>query len=150
MKTRIQAIAVLTAVLLLGCLIGATGSWFRYGQRVNVQAYERHEDALPLSPQGEQHLSEQLGMTMEQKIQFEYAMKESREELDVLSREQQLKIDAVIAEANKKIRSILNDEQKIKLEKSLKEVNGVHRQGSRGERGSGSPLQSPKQKRGQK
>ena len=148
MKTRIQAIAVLVAVLLLGCLIGATGSWLRYGKRMNVQADERREEALSLSQRGERQLPELLGMTSEQKVRFEDVMKESREELDVLSREQQLKIDAVIAEANKKIHSILNDEQKTKLETSLKDVNRRREHGSRGSRGAGSPSQSPKRKRG--
>ena len=147
MKTKIQAIAVLAAVLLLGCLIGATGSWLRYGKRMNVQADERREEASPLPKNGEQRLPELLGMTSEQKIRFEDVMKESREELDVLSREQQLKIDAVIAEANRKISSILNDEQKTKLETSLKDVNRRRENVSRGERGSGSPSQPPKRGR---
>ena len=142
-----KAIAALAAVLFLGCLIGVTGSRFLYGKRMNVQPYERSNDVLPLSPHGEQHLLEQIGMSPEQKVQFEDIMKESREELDVLSREQQSKINAVIAEANKKIHSILNDEQKTKLEMSLKDVNKRREHGSRGGRGSGSPSPPPKNKR---
>ena len=149
MKTRIQAIAILVAVLLLGCLIGSAGSWLRYGKRMNVQANEKREDA-PLLPQNnEQHLSELLEMTSEQRVRYENVMKESRDELDILSREQQMKIDAVIAEANKKIQSILNAEQKTKLERSLQEINRGRERDSRGERGSGSSSPPPKRGRGQ-
>lgn len=139
-----QAIAVLIVVLLMGCLIGAAGSWLRYGKYTRVQADERWEES-PLSPQNnDQRLPELLGMTSEQEAQFEDVMKESLQELDAMSREQRLRIDAVIAEANKKIRSILNDEQKTRLEKSLEDVNRRREYGSRGERGAGSPSPSPK------
>ena len=147
MKTKIQAIAVLVAVLLLGCLIGSAGSWLRYGKRMNVRANEKSEGSQLLSQHGEQHLSELLEMTSEQRIRYEDVMKESRDELDNLSREQRLKIDAVIAEANKKIQSILNAEQKTKLERSLQEINRGRERGSRGKRGSGSSSPSPKQVR---
>ena len=150
MKTRIQAIAVLVAVLLLGCLIGVTGSWLRYGKYMETRATERRggptfppryqEQRLP-----EQRLPELLRMTPEQKVLFEDIMRESRQELDAMSMEQQLKINTVIAGTNEKIRSILNDEQKTKLETSLNDVNGRRK---RGVRGAGSPDPSPKGGRG--
>jgi len=143
-KARLRAIAVLITVLLLGCLIGAAGSWLRYGKYTRVQADERQEELPVLTQHNEQRLPELLGMTSEQEAQFEDVMKESRQELDAMSREQRLKIDAVIADANRKIRSILNDEQKTRLEKSLEDVNRRREHGSRGERGFGSPSPSPK------
>jgi Spy/CpxP family protein refolding chaperone len=139
-----RAIAVLIPVLFLGCLIGAAGSWLRYGKHMGVQAGERRGNPSLPSQHQEQQLSELLEMTSEQKARFEDIMKESRQELDVLSREQQLKIGAVIAQANEKILAILNDEQKTKLENSLEEANRRHEHGSRGERGSGSQFPSPK------
>ena len=155
MKTRIQAIAVLVAVLLLGCLIGVTGSWLRYGKYMETRAAERRggptfppryqDQRLPDQRLPEQRLPELLRMTPEQKILFEDIMRESRQELDAMSREQQLKINTVVAGTNEKIRSILNDEQKIKLETSLNDVNGRRK---RGVRGAGSPDPSPKGGRG--
>jgi Spy/CpxP family protein refolding chaperone len=136
-----RAIAVLVAVLFLGCFIGATGSWLRYGKNTNVQAAEKQETLQLLPQRQEQRLPELIGMTPDQKAQFEDVMRESRQELDSLSREQRLKIDTVIMEANKKIRSILDGEQKTKLETFLEDVDRRREHGSRGERGSGS--QSP-------
>ena len=162
MKARIQAIAVLITFLLLGCLIGAVGSWFRYWK--GIQANEKPAKLTFSSSQQEQWLPEQqslqqrlpeqrlpelLGMTQEQKVMFEEIMRESRRELDAMSREQQLKINAVIAGANEKIRSILNDEQKTRLEMSLKDVNRRRRQGARDGRGNGLSSPSPKGGRGQ-
>ena len=139
MKARMRAIAVLIAVLLLGCLIGAAGSWLRYGKYGNVRADEKQEDSPLMSGRYEQRLPELLGMTSEQKARFEDIMKGSRRELDALSREQRLKINAVIEQANKEILSILENEQKAKLETFLNDVNRRRDRGSRGERGSRLP-----------
>ena len=149
MKARIQAIAVLIAVLLLGCFIGAAGLWLRYGKYSGVRADERNEESTFLPRNQEQRLPKLLRMTPRQEILFEDIMKESRQELDALSREQQLKINAVIAGTNEKIRSMLNDDQKTRLETSLKDVNARRKYGYRGERGNGSPSPSPKGRRGQ-
>jgi hypothetical protein len=147
-RARIQAIAVLIAVLLLGCLIGAAGSWFRYRKYANVQAAAKNENLQLLPQYQEQRLPEMIGMTPEQKARFEDVMKESRQELAVLSKEQRLKINTVVIEANKKINSILDDEQKIKLETYLKDVNRRRERGFHGERGSDVPSPSPKRRYG--
>jgi hypothetical protein len=148
-----RAIAVLITVLFLGCLIGAAGSWLRYGNYGNIRQVDGRQGDSSALPRRyyEQRLSELLELTPEQKARFENVMKKSRQELDALSKEQRLKIGTVIEETNKEIYSILNAEQEAKLEAFLNDINSrrERERGTRGERGSGLPPKPQDRGRGQ-
>ncbi|MDR0843538.1 MAG: periplasmic heavy metal sensor [Acidobacteriota bacterium] len=134
MRERTRAIAVLLAVLVLGCLVGAAGSWFHYVKHGDAQVDEVDKRRGGPPPQRRERLPQLLGMTSEQETQFEKIMDESRQQLDALRVEQRPKIDAVIEETNRKIQTILNDEQKMKLAAFLADVER-----ERGREGHGGP-----------
>lgn len=154
MRERTRAIAVLVAVLALGCLIGAAGTWIRYGRR--AAGSTPASLGAPQPPPPRVRLPELLDMSSEQESRFEAIMAESRQRLDALRLEQRSKIDAVIDETNKKIHGILDDAQKAKLDAFLVDVEkrrggegrGEGRgAGPHGERGFGPPP-PPWQQRG--
>jgi Spy/CpxP family protein refolding chaperone len=136
MRERTRAIAVLLAVLVLGCLIGAAGFWSHYAKHGDAQVDEMDKRRGGPPPQRRERLPQLLGMTSEQETRFEEIMDESRQQLDALRMEQRPKIDAVIEETNRKIQTILNDEQKMKLDAFLADVE---RERGRDGHGGGGP-----------
>jgi hypothetical protein len=119
-KDRVLASIVLIAVFILGCLLGAAGSYF------GIKKYTKHQTATrdygPPPPHGRPQLFELLEMTKEQTVRFGEIMKESRRHLDALQMEQRPKIEAVLEETNRKIASILNEKQQKKYQEFLKDL----------------------------
>jgi len=131
-RERTRAIAVLVAVFILGCLVGAAGSWLRYAKYGG--AATRVAEGGPPPPRQER-LPELLDMSSEQEARFEEIMAESRQRLDALRLEQRPKIDAVIEETNQKFHAILDEGQKAKLEAFLADLD--RQRGREGRRGPG-------------
>jgi len=119
-KDRVRACIVLIAVFILGCLLGAAGSY------LGVKKYSKHQAAArdygPPPPHGRPRLPELLEMTHDQEVRFGEIMKESRRRLDALRMEQRPKIEAIIEETNQKISSILNEKQQKKYQEFLNDL----------------------------
>lgn len=121
MKDRMRALIVLIAVFVLGCFLGATGSYFWFAKYAKSPIAARENGPPP--PHGRPRLPELLEMTHDQESQVGEIMKESRRQLDALQTEQRPKIEAVLEATNRKISSILDEKQKAKYKTFLEELN---------------------------
>jgi Spy/CpxP family protein refolding chaperone len=140
---RPRALAVLIAVFLVGCIAGASGSYYWLKKDAAIRNHRRDEG--PPGSQGRQRwmqLLSSLQLTSEQDARFKEIMAESRKQveplwkqqepllkqmdplrrqLDAMRDEQFAKLDAIRAETNRKFSAILNPEQKKKFDAFLKE-----------------------------
>jgi len=129
-KNRPRALAVLVAVFLAGCIVGSGGSYYwlrkspgsRVRGRENVRGYSPERQRLP----------ELLGLTPDQEKRFKEIMAESRRQLDDLRTAEAPKIEAIRSETNRKLASILNEEQQKKFAAFLKEMENRRRRPPRG------------------
>jgi Spy/CpxP family protein refolding chaperone len=132
MKNRTQALAVLIAVFLVGCVLGIAG--LRFWERSS-----QGEGGL-LFPWREQDRANRLvgllQLTPEQNAQLNAILQDTRRQIDASRLETERNMDAIRAQANAKIEAILNDEQKKKFAQYLKEAGSRGDiRGYRGERG---------------
>ena len=145
MKDRPRALAVLISVFLLGCIIGAGGSYFWF-RNLSVPARRAGQGPPPGSPAGHPRMEELLQLTKEQESQFGKIMEESRRKIDAvraqdepkiraLFSEQQPKIEAILADTNRKLMAILNEDQQKKFESLWQEMSKRRRGPPRGGRG---------------
>ena len=132
MKNRTQALAVLIAVFLVGCVLGIAGLRF-WESRSQQEAVLQ----FPWREQGRANrLVELLGLTPEQNAQLNTILQDTRRQIDAGRLETERNLDAIRAQANTKIEAILNEEQKKKFAQYLKEYGSPgESRGYRGERG---------------
>jgi hypothetical protein len=138
-KDRPRALAVLIAVFLAGCLAGAAGSYFYFKKSLDSgrRAPDFGDGAMRGSPMprpGPMNFKELLQLTPEQDAQFKQILGESRKRMtefrkqaDAFHGEQDAKIKAIISEMNRKLNTILNEEQKKKFEAWQKEFESMRR-----------------------
>ncbi len=163
MTNRPRALAVLIAVFLLGCVMGAGGMYL--GLSHSRGADKRFSQNYPPGPpQGRQRMKELLELTPDQEAEFGRIMAESRKQMDDIRAQdrpkiegifsaQQPKIEAIFTETNKKLMAVLNPEQQKKFEGLWKEMNSRLRHspfggrdgGRDGGRGMGMPPPPPQQ-----
>jgi len=122
MRDRPRALTVLISVFLVGCVLGAAGSFF--WSRRTLQVFR---EALPGNPafqrgHGHQKLSDLLQLTPEQEARFRQIMAESRKNLEALQEEQKPRLEAIRSETNRKITAILNEEQRERFTAFLEET----------------------------
>ncbi len=117
MSDRTRAVMVLLAVFLLGCVVGG-GATFIWRNKV-VIANSPRGDAYRRGPQ---RLVERLQLSSEQEKRFREIMDSSRKQLEAVRAESAPKAAAIRAEMNKEVLAILNDDQKVKFEEFLKEM----------------------------
>jgi hypothetical protein len=154
MTDRPRALAVLIAVFLSGCIIGAGASNFwlnksRDQARQTIQGFPSGP-----SPEGRQRMQELLQLTPEQESQFSKIMAESRRQMDTVRAqdqpkieaifsEQQPKIEAIAADTNRQVMSILNKDQQGRFESWWKEMGSRRRGPPHGGRETRHPPQQP-------
>ena len=125
---RPKALAVLIAVFLLGAILGSAGSYY-WSSRTSVSK-DRYAENKP--PPRRPRLPDLLEMTQDQRDRFGEIMSEFRMQLEALQKEQEPKIEAfqkeqapkfeaLRTETDRKILSILNEEQRIKYNELAKE-----------------------------
>jgi hypothetical protein len=126
-KDRPRALAVLVAVFLVGCLAGSTGSYFYFKKSLdsNRKSADFGDGAMrngPMPRPQPANFREILQLTAEQDAQFKQILGESRKQMtefrkqtEAFHGEQEIKITAAISEMNRKLNSILNEEQKNKF-----------------------------------
>jgi hypothetical protein len=130
MNSRIRALAVLIAVFLIGTSAGIIGYRFYVNKTQAVSSAAPPKTDRSQRP----HMQDLLSMSPEQKTKFAEIWKEFRPQFEALRAEQEKKFDTVRAdfdpryeelraEVNRRIMSILDNEQKEKFEALQKEMN---------------------------
>jgi Spy/CpxP family protein refolding chaperone len=143
MRDRPRALAVLISVFLLGCLAGSTGSyfWLKKSPDLSRRSPDYRDGAMkdgPMPRPQPPDFKQILQLTPEQDVQFketvaEYRrrMTEFRKNADAFHFEQDAKIQGILSEMDRKIYSILNDEQKKKFASWKKEFENTRRRPQR-------------------
>ena len=129
MNSRKNAIAVLIAVLLIGCLLGASGFWLwraRNSEMSNETGLEPYDRSL--------RIFSHLELTSEQENSLQSILEESRRQINDCRGEMQERMDVIRAQTNQKIGALLDDDQRKEFERLLREVES-HGGESRGGRG---------------
>jgi hypothetical protein len=129
-NSRKRAIAVMVAVLLIGCLLGAFGTWL-WGKRA--------QNALNLYGRYSEHdysirIFDRLQITSEQETMLKEILEESRREILACRGEMQDKMDLIRSKANEKIAEILDESQRSMFERLLQESE-LRTRGNHGDRG---------------
>ena len=119
MINRKSAIAVLIAVFLIGCLLGASGTWL-WEERVrgNVvinDRYIQHDYSV--------RIFDRLQITPEQKTELKKILDDSRREINACRNELQNKMDEIRANTNDRIAAILDKDQKVMFEQLIREAD---------------------------
>jgi Spy/CpxP family protein refolding chaperone len=128
MKNRTSALAVITAVLLIGCLLGIAG--FHFYER---SLQKRSVASFTSGVQGHTgRLADRLQLNNAQKAQLDEILENSRIEIDAGRMELESKMQVIRTKANEKIAAILNDEQKKKFQQILNEAESRQQHEGRG------------------
>jgi Spy/CpxP family protein refolding chaperone len=117
MKNRSSALAVIIAVLLIGCLLGMAGYHFlgkalqKHPPVSDLQRTQGHADRLAI----------RLNLTGEQEAKLKAMLEDSRRQIAASRTEWNAKLQDIRAKTNERIASILNEEQKKKFRQLLNE-----------------------------
>lgn len=140
MTDRPRALAVLIAVFLLGSVLGIGGSYYWLKKQTTAWPAGFARNFPPMPPRsagGRPRFTDMLDLTPDQERKFREIMADSRNQLEALRIEQVPKLEAIRDETNRRLMSILNDEQKAKFEEIRKgmEFRGGDRRPPYGGRG---------------
>jgi Spy/CpxP family protein refolding chaperone len=116
MKNRTRAVAVVVAVLLIGCILGVAGYHFFFEKR------DQPKPAVSNSGHVSGHagrLVERLQLTKEQEKQLGEILEDSRRQIETGRNEFNSKMQEIRGKTNERIAAILNDEQKQKFQQIL-------------------------------
>jgi len=119
MSTRTRAVAVLIAVLLLGCLLGFAG--LRLWQK-RSEGGHGFSFLLGRRPEVSTKFAQRLQLTAEQQAQLKVILEESRRQIDAGRAEMDRKMEGIRADTNRKIAAILTPDQRTKFEQFLTEA----------------------------
>ena len=115
MNSRKSAIAVLIAVLLTGCLIGALGFWLWRNNNQGIPyangSHGRHDPSI--------RIFSRLQLTPEQKNKLQEILDDSRRQINDCQEEMQDKMSNIRTHTNERISSILDEDQKSMFERLL-------------------------------
>ena len=134
MNSRQNAIAVIIAILLTGCLLGAFGTWLlvqRTRNTVNINdGFNQRDYSI--------RVFDRLQITSEQEAELAEILEESRKEILDCRNELQNRMDKIRVETNEKIFEILDEDQRILFESQLHGMDPRRRGGGgRRDRGGG-------------
>jgi Spy/CpxP family protein refolding chaperone len=115
MKNRASALAVIFAVLLIGCILGIAGYHFFEKRSYGGSAVS----SVGRIPGHTGRLAEQLQLTKEQEKQLGVILEESRHQIETGRNQWDLKLQEIRTKTNERIATILNDEQKQKFQTIL-------------------------------
>jgi Spy/CpxP family protein refolding chaperone len=122
MKNRTSALAVIVAVLTIGCILGIAG--YRFFER---GSHGKLADSAAGRMGHTGRLAEQLQLTGEQEKQLGMILEDSRRQIEAGRIEWDSKLQEIRAQTNERITAILNDQQRQKFQTILN-TGGAHRQ----------------------
>jgi len=128
MKNRASALAVILAVLLIGCLLGIGGYHFigrGFQKHPTVSDTQRTQSHT-------ERLASRLQLTKEQESQLHAILEDSRRQINAGRTELESKMQTIRAKVNERIAAILNDEQRRKFQQILSEAESRGRPADQG------------------
>ncbi len=111
MKSRTSALAVILAVLLVGCVLGIAG--YHLIQRGSHGRADLSSTGRITGHLG--RLADQLQLTKEQEKQLGIILEDSRRQIETGRKDWDSKLQGIRTKTNERIASILNEEQKQKF-----------------------------------
>lgn len=128
MISRKNAIAVLIAVLLIGCLVGASGIWLwekkiRDNAMINDR-YTQYDYSI--------RFIDQLHITPEQETNLKEILEDSRIKINACRIEMQSRMDAIRVDTNNRIAALLDKDQKSMFERLVREAEARRGSGHHG------------------
>ena len=115
---------MLVLTFLLGCVTGSIG-YHLYETRIKSAA------ARPAYRPAPRDIVEEMGrdlnLSADQKEKLQAIVRQSRERYRALSTQFRPQYDVIRNETNQQIRQILNEEQKARFEKTIKEMDERHK-----------------------
>jgi Spy/CpxP family protein refolding chaperone len=147
MTDRMRALAVLVAMFLAGCALGAAGSYY-WLSRVDsstqtLQPQPQPQPPMMRDPGNNRRIAEILQLTPEQDSRFREIMADSRKEIEAIRSEELPKIQSAQAEMNRRISELLTEEQRKKFEDYMNNSRQDRRGGRRNSSGSPPPSSPP-------
>ena len=128
MKNRSSALAVIFAVLLIGCILGiASYHFFARGSRERQASFSASR--IPGHPG---RLADQLQLTKEQEMQLGMILEDSRRQIETGRKDWDSKLQEIRTKTNERIAAILNNEQKQKFQTILNSAGSHGRSGDQG------------------
>lgn len=130
MKSRSSALAVIIAVLFIGCLLGIAGYHFlgkglsKHPEVSDSQRTQEHAEGL----------ASRLQLTAEQEAQLRAILEDSRRQIAASRAEWDANLQDIRAKTNEKIAAILNEEQKSRFQQLLKKGDSKGRPHGSGRR----------------
>ena len=115
MKNRTRALAVILAILLIGCILGIAGYRFFEGGSHARPAISSSGRVLGHTGR----IADQLQLTKEQEKQLGEILDDSRRQIETGRKELDSKLQEIRTKTNARITAILNDEQRQKFQKIL-------------------------------
>ena len=106
MTSRNNVIAAIIAVLLIGCLVGASGFWLWEKRAQNALNFSDGHSQYDYSIR----IFDRLNVTSEQEAKIKEILEESRQEILAGRTELQDRMDSIRIETNEKIARILNED----------------------------------------
>ena len=125
MNSRNNAIVAIIAVLLIGCLVGASGFWLWEKRAQNTLNFNDVDSQYDYSIR----IFDRLNISSEQETKLKEILEESRQEILACRTELQNKMESIRTETNEKIAQILDEDQRSMFERLLQEAES-HRGGS--------------------
>jgi hypothetical protein len=117
MKNRMRALAVIIALLLIGCISGIAGYHF-LGRGLQGSPSASHTQRTQIHAE---RLASRLQLTKEQESRLNTILEDSRIQIDTNRTEFESKLQTIRAKTNERIAAILSDEQRRKFQQLLSE-----------------------------
>ena len=144
MTDRMRALAVLIAVFLVGCALGATGSYYWVSSTISTASSPvPRPQVQPMRDPGGRRIAEILQLTPEQESRFKEIMADSRKQIEVIQSEELPKIQSAQAEMNRRISELLTEEQRKQFDDYMNSSRPDRRGGRRNSNNSTTPPTSP-------
>jgi hypothetical protein len=124
MRSKTSATLMLVLTFLLGCVAGSIGNHLYETHIKNTAA---RPGVRPAPRDIVEEMGRDLNLSTDQKEKLKGIVQQSREHYRALSTQFRPQYDVIRNETNQQIRQILNEEQKARFEKTIKEMDERHK-----------------------
>jgi len=124
MRSKTSATLMLVLTFLLGCVAGSIANHLYQSRIKNTPTKQGFR---PAPRDIVEDMGRDLNLSADQKDKLKEIVQQSRERYRALSTQFRPQYDVIRNETNQQIRQILNEEQKARFEKTIKEMDERHK-----------------------